>query len=1784
MRKIRLFCLVVVLTAGTSLGAAGQTDPGPCDTCWKHWQYDSTFTMGGHIVQSIDDAIDLYRFELTQDYGLDPAKITALLDDTTYALRWIDSGAHPWGGFWVDSGAVGMANGVHNQKRIGEAHDRRRFQKALERGYKVVAHPGLPPSIMKAAVVRESWLVLPGDFQPFYLCELPPQDTVSFANPSEEIAPWRRQFLDSVTGGFHWTYTVGDTTIPDTVMLAGRPDFARTAFGIDKRAYGLYEADKGAPLNGDDSAQVYRLSLGFAFWTDQEQLNDELLDSNTVIAYADLFVRDRTESDTCNCYTLRPWKRIEFTKGDYLDRVAAEDYNGTKIFQALFDQDRARSYYDLDTLLDFEPVWGTVSNYFGDRKNNPVYELTKEVEGDTITFDSTFHCREWCEARVAWRMSLDDTAVLWLPPGSYSAEYADGGDFSFRFYTTRIVPVSLLRSRIARHAFEELRAGTYDHLIEDAVASVYSDPRVDSLVGRIGIGDEIGTTEHRSWSILASKVQRFMDEDPVGAEHPKQFWINPPHNPDGFRLFTGDFDSTEYRQVHMAARQRYLINSDDPIPVFYADIDSLGVEARDTLLRLNQPDYLNPKDATDTIRVRMIVGSHPQDYLYYRGQIQKNFGLFADYDTPLTNSQGPGIPATARLVDVMRFKYRDRFPNVPSAPVWNVVQTHGHMVNNDTLFAAQGFNAGWGPSRIPTPEEIRAQAWLSINSGVSGLIFGDFVYDGSVIGLVSNNFDSVHSYSNIEYGLLRATNQSVFSDTDPRFRVDSMWLGFGSRHNAVSEVTREIHHVDTLIGWHNLEYSLEQMSVHDTRQEFDVIPLVDRIMSERARTHTFNTVGGGFDFVGSDTIDGRDETFLEVTHFKPLPGAGTYYEDGSRFLLITNKLTWPVDLKTYAQASVDTFNARVADFPTTAAGLGAIDVRRPLIVFENPTELISDSLLVERIDSQEPWSGTFAFGDTAVLPWHRPGVGRLYRVRPIPAGVSREGVAFNNAVRSENPSTNAEDRPWTTVYERDSAVWLRTYSEGTGWGPAWLISDAGDSAYVNVIHDSAFRRLAHNSLPSLASVRNDSAVLVVWQRVDTNNVGTVRGLIVPGPPTLTNLASATAIQLSTNQSMTEDGMLLTPSVVGIDSGWVVAWGASSGGIDIVGVRHDGSVTPNDLSARKNIRAEAIFFPRRKAGTTPPTNLIDSVALFPSLAYVEDSTGPFLGQEGTLRRVHIAWQQGGHDTSGATLNKGPYIFYHCFGVEWATGGKPAVYTDEKYIEHVTQGLAGCSFYHPSLAVDSTRVGVAFESHQQILTQNVPALAPIGNIRTVTLRFRDSSRTGGWQIGNTPWVALPWATPAYYWGDSATEYGYPSLTEFPAMSELSLLFTPQGGLSWFDVADSSTQKLYRYGQRYPADLPNGTFPTMSMAPYVKSSPLNATGALYRGAESTSFERARGWGETAIYYPSNLLNGETSGDFDFQSAFAVIPAGTGISSFFSIGSWEPVSSSDACNFAHVHGGFLRDFPFLDSWPDHKGDGADPPIGPGFFGSTRHGDSWTENPSQVAGVVSRSGVFTAGAAPVTFARYVSRTSNAISWLNTFPIDTTLNSLPDIKVLTELVTTSGTVLWTDDTLSVRDMSGRVQSDLVVIPVDTYAMPGDSVFVRLRPVPTQDMEYSLSGGYLFYEGSTSGSFSKVVHPRELWPGETSDMKERESKLRVDVVPNPARARARVRVRVIREGSVTLSIWSSLGKKLAELPALNVEGPGDYTVDISLSGVLPGPYLLRAGQQGESTTVQFNVVR
>ena len=134
--------------------------------------------------------------------------------------------------------------------------------------------------------------------------------------------------------------------------------------------------------------------------------------------------------------------------------------------------------------------------------------------------------------------------------------------------------------------------------------------------------------------LLSAKLQEAVQNHPVGSNRPKPIWTNPQENYDGFRLLTGDFDSTAFKLVHVPARQVYPIGPGTPTPLTYVNPDSLGVKAWYTAYRA--------ATVKDTMiggvlqNRKLVLGNDSLDYLRYRDITQNGFfGTFREKDNHL---------------------------------------------------------------------------------------------------------------------------------------------------------------------------------------------------------------------------------------------------------------------------------------------------------------------------------------------------------------------------------------------------------------------------------------------------------------------------------------------------------------------------------------------------------------------------------------------------------------------------------------------------------------------------------------------------------------------------------------------------------------------------------------------------------------------------------------------------------------------------------------------------------------------------------------------------------------------------------------------------------------------------------------------------------------------------------------------------------------------------------------------------------------------------------------------
>ncbi len=1755
----------------------------PVPQVWDIFEFDSTFVLGAHTIYDPDTAKYALHMSFSQEY---------------------------------QNGAASIKKKITNPSGWLEVFGGYRYNRANQIGFKFIFLLDQLPIWVYDARSLDAW------YERVSINQL---STYTFATPIDkkwypEDTVWRtRTYLgpnpERPQSFFNYlTVLAPKASIPSdtagTVLMAGDARFMRMVFSEANqdqfdRIYHIWTDEQGNPRDSAtadslaaiyDKSKLFDVSVAIRVEGQEEDSWGDLQDTAR-LAYLNIYVRDTalqgrdavpvsldsvwhygfkyaasyyggdkveryvgtwqpvTDSvavpiESCRCAIYRPLVFDTITKADYLEAAAIPS------------REVGGNFVELRTEFDPNPYITIRPDQYWNVSDDPGYM-------DWASWDD--RSRAYCQWMFEYRQGLSSTDPLHLPPDAFIRQErgspyfypasVEESDVIYRLYSTRRVDLSFLRGRISHRMTSLIDEGVADTLLAEEYNTFRTDDTVNPMLNRIGIADEVMHRRYRSFQHVNSVVQRTMRD----SGDTRGVWFNPPENPDLNRISTGDFDSlktlggdTNMKALHMTARQAYKLGMGDPVPVYYINPDLMSSYAVDTTFNVRLSDKVDSTfDANDSlIRIdttafRSVTRTALWDYRKYTDRIQNVIlGAYYDLDGMAAAMHGGGhIPSIARHIKASRFGYRGL--SEYSHPVWNVVQTHGDYHHREVENVGSFFKGGGIGTRPPTPEEILVMSWASVACNVNGLIFGDFQDDGATLGIMRGVGDT--SVAD-EYGDLYFWNTTIIRDT-----LEGMWLGRKSRYEAVREVTNDLYHIDTLIGWRNLLYEQDQMSLHDSRATFATMPMLDTVRTERAARHNFSFSGGTWTFNPSDTFDTREETYMEVTQFYPSTGDSAVADNDGRYLLFVNRRTYPIDTLTYSSTAIAQLDANATYTGTSSTtGFGAIDVRRPVVVLKNSTSTIADSMVVEKISRHGVWIDTVAVGDELALDWIRPGRGELYRITPIQSRASYAATAYNNSVHAENTSTDEVEKDRLVVIERDSAVWLRRFHSTTGWSDEVLVSSAGDTVRDPQIGS----RIAHATTPAIATVRNDSATLIVWQRTDASTLfARVRGLYIPGPPTSANLANATQLTLSTQRTMHRPWMTMNPAVVGIDSGWVIAYGSPSDGIEVVSLRNNASPsTATDLSNKITVKAAtALFDP-----ALPPVAL-NPICKFPTLAYVSnlDTNG---------RHVHMAWQQG-QDSALNGMAAGPFIMYSEFGVDFSGTGKPT-FPLVGPVEHVSQGLPGCMFLHPSIAVDSTRIGVAFES--RLLKLSAPGgmfQYLMGEVSTTTLRFRDSSFIGG---GGG--VARPWMTTPYYWGDDTTRNLYPSLVQFPARRRDSLLFDPAGGLVWFDENSTpdhgrTAQTMYRYGDKASVELPSGIYPTMMNAPYYGAPPLGGAGVLYRGDTTTAVEGENAWGEDRTWYSTNLLMAETGAGF--TGAFAARPKSSGIYGGFTIGNWY-INNDHECDFEAVGAGIVhhheRDDDFEGTTP--KG------MPPSFFEQPESGNTWVETVDDVVRI-SRTGTFPAPDNSVEVQIYVGRTPNITSWLNLYPFDSAMGSYADVKVIPELVRASDdVVLWRSDTISARDMTTDHVDMNLEVPVDQYTTPGEPVYIHVRAVPTEGLGYDLSTGFLFLEGSAPPPAPKPVpeHRRD------NEAEVKDAGLAVMVIPNPAKTKAEVHVTVDRAGTVELTLYTVLGTRVRVLPKLETGGPGSHAIVVDLDGLPDGTYLVRAVSGGRSTVERFTVRR
>ncbi len=1555
---------------------------------------------------------------------------------------------------------------------------------------------------------------------------------------------------------FVYPVTFPSDTAPKATIMVGRP--AYTWQGLGYGGYYNYATSSTSPgwpgppigplmefspteflpAEPTDYRPYFDLTVALNISTGSDDFRD--LDTSSVLAFAVLYRRDTTgqtvpdpdhpgkrKPASCLCNYYVPFDTFNITKGVYLDTNQSRPIPGTIYREPrhMFKFPRWNKITGTDTL------WC---------KDTMSYTFPEGADSGTSCWVS-------CNFQLIALKSAGKLPSTAVNLGKMPTE----SDCYYHIYTTQKVPITFLRARLQPHSYILLEQGRFDDSINAVVDRIYSNPTdtssVSPLLMRTSITDEIWNPKYRPYMRIASKVQRRVLDNwssaPLVNGIRRGLWSNPMGDIAPFRAFSGDLDSTDIKMVHMMAVQQYQLSGATPIK--YANMDSMARAANDTYYKVNPAspdaiiryrangkvipdnDHTTPVWRTDTARVRLIVGNSVPDHRWYTIEKQRYFGGKAD--------------EMLYAADIARKRFIAQGKG--TYPVYYVAQVHG------SFSASGGFT--WRP---PTPEEITAQAWLALATSMDGLVFSDFCSSAPDLGVMpwDMGYAPYKEFDTLSWHERKWGDTNVFP---------KMWLGFRSRFGAVRKATDEFA-ANVLPMYNKLVRDGKSIAANDTSTDassarwtirtYRSMPLLDTVRAEQASQFIPDSTGNGA-FTPTATFDDRANTFVQATVYEPGWQLAAQRDSGVRYLLVLNRRTWPIDFGLYSDSTAKVLDTLARydlprGFTHDTVGLGNIDVRRPWVRLKNSAGTLYNAFVVERVGSS--WRDTVPVGVDRPLQWLEPGWGAFYKVTPVRLGVSSLGTAYNNAVRSVTISDTVR-RGQVVVYERDSIIYAQTMDSAGGWSKEFRISDTADAGAS---------RQGWTVNPAVSTARNGTAWLFVWERINaTTGQSTVRARYFPRFPHPDSLAVSTLLTFGSSRTVASPHRM-TPAVTGVDSGFVVSWASATNGIESAALAAVATPGAGDISAVL----------RSKMGPPYVTN-VDSLCLFPTLAYVRNLTA------GTYQKVHLAWQQA--DVFGTQ------ILYSPLRVRFPVGAAPQLTSGTLVPEKVTQGLNGCQFIHPSIAADSVRVGVAFQS---LLSAYLATgrYAASGNVSVIVLRFRDS-------LGAKP----AWKGWTYYWGNDSSWMEWPSVTQFPAgriAEQVGANSAPQGALTWQRIRSAKglyQQFLFRYGWPKMDTLPSGQYPTLTLVPFRQSAPfLESSSIFHRDKNPRSFNAA---GPLAVgtrtYYDGMLINHPSQRHSLFLGAGATrqpVSLQTTLSKVIHLAGDLSCARPSFTAGMTIRGGGIGDigrFP-LDSIT------AVPDLPPSyFFGPIDGGgiDGATRIDTLFDGAkVTRTSAFYAGLAPVTIERRAYGSADLLAWLDSQPFDTAAGKPADIVAYMELVRTlDSAVIWRGDTVSARVVASGAWDDNVVIPVDTVAPLGTKVFIRQRLATTPGFESEADAGFWHQFDAADAGYLKTVHPTadRATPGEAS------AALRVAITPNPARSSAEVRVTVADgvqgfPAMLELGIYDVTGNLVEAIPATPVSRPGAYVLTVDVSGLTPGFYSVRARIGGHTTAVPLTVLR
>ncbi len=756
--------------------------------------------------------------------------------------------------------------------------------------------------------------------------------------PQEYAAGWRASGISypMIPRNF-----VSAVTMPaasdDSTLIAGRQQY--TSIVMQEGEHRFYDTLRNYNGAYADSTHYFDISLTLHIETDDE-IFEKLAPTDT-IAYAILYRREDTlqrAPGACACDWAVPFERLAVTKETYVNA------SGTEVVMG-----------EPPSGLPYRTVTFPV-NFLRDSIK------ASDADGNPIRIADVVESRVGCEPTtldtIALRDSVPRYMVLYgnplrgpdtdpacvdrcdslfaalrrtghINPNTIQADPVPvRSDFFFDIYTTNRIPLTFLRSRIGSHLLTIVERGGLDTMIRRIVDGVLTDTTWNNALSRLTAQFSLNDEPREGSYGFYRTVSSRVQRFTRERDSTRNSGIfsNPYWDFNTFRAFGGDYDTLSRKMIGTWMEHLYPIEG--PLPIGYANPDSM------------HGGFGNGWYG------KLIATSTDTGYAAYTLGIREKLGIKKR--------------SIREAVDVARFRYLHL---APPHPVMTNVQVGGWLFFDYETGRGRGYLPGFRDGRRPTtPEEIIAQSWLALHCGVDGIMYSDMIYDG-------NHFGPIHHTSGEHSGNYDTLQPPMpfppFTDT--LFRIPKMWTGMEQRFTAIREITNEIRRIDTI--YSKLIYDREALGVDDTTLDFSSVPLVDSLFAIRAKRYMPYDPDTGF---ADSTADPRSETYMEITQLNPDP-ADAERSAGVRYLLVTNLRCWPVE-------------TMIAD---GRKGLGAIDARRPVVLFNNITGIEADSFVVEWVGHESEWRDTAAFNEPAALRWLKPGWGAMYRIIPIP--ISRPG-------------------------------------------------------------------------------------------------------------------------------------------------------------------------------------------------------------------------------------------------------------------------------------------------------------------------------------------------------------------------------------------------------------------------------------------------------------------------------------------------------------------------------------------------------------------------------------------------------------------------------------------------------------------------------------------------------------------------------------------------------------------------------------------------------------------------